>query len=349
MKIALTGFFNSGKTTIFNAMTHQKIETSSYSAQADKVHVGVLQVDDPRLRKISEIVNPKKTTFAQVECIDVAGLIKDNPSHNSKVIKQLIDADALIYILRGFEDLSVPYQFNTIDPVRDFNELEYEFIMIDLDLVTKRIERMSESKKKGQKINEAEMKILQFLRNHLEEGKPLRTMKLKEEEIKQIRHLNFLTLKPAFAVINADENSFNEGRFKDTGFLTICGLLESEIIQLPQDEISNFLDAMGIDEPVSKKIIRKAYEILDYISFFTAGPQEVRAWSIKKGTLAVDAAGKIHSDIQRGFIRAEVISYNDFLTLEGDLNLAKQKGVLRLEGKEYEVKDGDIITFRFKV
>ncbi|GAB5046153.1 DUF933 domain-containing protein [Thermodesulfovibrio sp. TK110] len=349
MRIALTGFFNSGKTTIFNATAYQKIETSSYPTQAEKVHKGVLQVDDPRLRKISEMINPKKTTFAQVECIDLPGLIKDNPSHNSKVIKQMMDADALIYILRGFEELSVPYQFNTIDPVRDLNELEYEFIMIDLDLVTKRIERISEHKKKGQKINEAEMEILEFLKNHLEEGNPLRIMKITEQQIKQIRHLNFLTLKPAFAVINADEKSFNEGRFKDTGFLIICGSLESEIIQLPQDEISNFLDAIGIDEPVSKKIIRKAYEILDYISFFTAGPQEVKAWSIKKGTLAVDAAGKIHSDIQRGFIRAEVISYNDFVVLEGDLNLAKQKGVLRLEGKEYEVKDGDIITFRFKV
>ncbi|MGB9709931.1 MAG: redox-regulated ATPase YchF [Thermodesulfovibrio sp.] len=349
MKIALTGFFNSGKTTIFNALTTQKIETSSYPTPADIFHRGVLHVDDPRLRKVSEIVNPKKTTFAQVECIDVAGLIKDNPTHNSKVIKQLMDADALIYILRGFDNLSVPYQFDKIDPLRDLTELEYELIMLDLDLVIKRIERMVENKKKGQKINEAEMEILEILKNHLENGQSLRTIKITDEELKQIRHLNFLTLKPAFAVINADEKSFNERRFKDADFLTICGSLESEIIQLPQDEISNFLDAMGIDEPVSKKIVRKAYEILDYISFFTAGPQEVRAWSIKKGTKAVDAAGKIHSDIQRGFIRAEVISYNDFVCVNGDLNLARQKGLLRLEGKEYEVKDGDIITFRFKV
>lgn len=349
MKIALTGFFNSGKTTIFNAITNQKIETSLYPTQADKVHRGVLQVDDPRLRKISELVNPKKTTFAQVECVDIAGLIKDNPSHNAKVIKEIMDADALIYILRGFEDLSVSYQFDAIDPLRDLKELEYEFIMIDLDLVTKRIERMSEQKKKGQKINEGEMEVLEFLREHLENGEPLRTVKFTEEQMKQIRHLNFLSLKPAFAVINADEKSFNEGRFNNTGILTICGSLENEIIELTEDEISNFLDAMGIDEPVSKKIVRKAYEILDYISFFTAGPQEVKAWSIKKGTLAVEAAGKIHSDIQRGFIRAEVIAYNDFVSLEGDLNLAKQKGLLRLEGKDYEVKDGDIITFRFKV
>ncbi|GLI53446.1 MULTISPECIES: DUF933 domain-containing protein [Thermodesulfovibrio] len=349
MKIALTGFFNSGKTTIFNAITSQKIETSSYPTPADIVHRGVLQVDDPRLRKISEIVKPQKTTFAQVECFDTAGLIKDNPSHNAKVIREIMDADALIYILRGFEDLSVPYQFNMVDPQRDFNELEYEFIMIDLDLVIKRIERMVEQKKKGQKINDKEMEVLEFLREHLENSQPLRKIVLTEEQMKETKHLNFLSLKPAFAVINADENSFNEGKFRDTGFLTICGSLENEIIQLPQEEISNFLNAMGIDEPVSKKIIRKAYEVLNYISFFTAGPQEVRAWSIKKGTKAAQAAGKIHSDIQRGFIRAEVLSYEDFISVNGDINLARQKGVFRLEGKEYEVKDGDVITFRFKV
>jgi len=349
MKIALTGFFNSGKTTIFNAMTHQKIETSLYPAPADVVHKGVLHVDDLRLRRIAELINPKKTTFATVECFDTAGLIKDNPSHNAKVIGQIMDADALIYILRGFEDLSVPYQFNTVDPVRDFNELEYEFIMLDLELVIKRIERMAEQKKKGQKINEKEMEVLEFLKEHLENGRVLRTVELREEQMREIRHLNFLSLKPAFGVINADEDSFNTGKFKNTGFLIICGTLENEIIELPDDEISNFLNAMGIDEPVSKKIVRKAYEILNYISFFTAGPKEVRAWTIRKSTKAAEAAGKIHSDIQRGFIRAEVISYNDFISVDGDFTVAKQKGVLRLEGKEYEVKDGDIITFRFKV
>lgn len=349
MKIALTGFFNAGKTTIFNAMTGQKIETSPYPTNADLVHRGVLQVDDIRLRKISEIVKAKKTTFAQIECFDPAGLIKNNPSHNAKVIRQIIEADALVYILRGFEDLSIPYQFSIIDPLRDFNELEYEFIMIDLDLVIKRIERMFEQKKKGQKINDKEMEVLEFLKQYLENGHPLRKIHLTEEQMKQIKHLNFLSLKPAFGVINADENSFNEGKFRDTGFLTICGSLENEIIQLPPVEVSNFLNAMGIDEPVSKKIITKAYEVLNYLSFFTTQSQEVRAWSIKKGTKALYAAGKIHSDIQRGFIRAEVISYDDFISVNGDMNLAKQKGILRLEGKEYEIKDGDIITFRFKV
>ncbi|MCS7164491.1 MAG: YchF family ATPase [Thermodesulfovibrio sp.] len=349
MKIALTGFFNSGKTTIFNALTNQKVETSLYPTPADKVHKGILQVEDFRLRKISELVKPKKTTFVQIECLDTAGLIRDNPSHNTKIIKEIMDADALIYILRGFEDLSVPYQFNTIDPQRDFNELEYEFIMIDLELIIKRIERMAEQRKKGQKINEKEMEVLEFLKEQLESGQPLRKTQLKEEQITQIRHLNFITLKPAFGVINVDEKSFNEKKFKDIDFLTICGILESEIMQLPEEEISSFLNAMGIDEPISKKIIKRAYEILDYISFFTILNQEVRAWSIKKGTKALQAAGKIHSDIQRGFIRAEVLCYDDFISVSGDMNLAKQKGILRVEGKDYEVKDGDIITFRFKV
>lgn len=349
MRIALTGFSNSGKTTIFNAMTHQKIDTSPHITPPNIIHKGILNVDDPRLRKISELVKPKKTTFATVECIDTAGFLKNNPTHNSKIIKEINDVDALIYVLRGFDEPSAAYQFDIIDPLRDFNELEYELLMIDLDLVTKRIERIDEQKKKGQKINEKEKEVLEFLREHLEGGQSLRTADIRDEQLLEIRHLNFLTLKPAFAVINLDEKSFNEGKFKDTEFIRICGILESDIGQLPEEEISSFLEAMGIDEPVNKKIIRKAYEILDYISFFTAGPQEVKAWSIKKGTKAVQAAGKIHSDIQRGFIRAEVISYEDFISLECDFNLARQKGVLRLEGKDYEVKDGDIINFRFKI
>ncbi len=349
MKIALVGFSNSGKTTIFNAMTHQKIETSPSITPSEKIHKGIVQVDDPRLRKISEIVNPKKTTFATIECFDLAGILKNNPSHNSKVIKEISDADALIYVLRGFDDPSVPYLFESLDPLRDLNELQYEFLMIDLDLVTKRLERMAEQKKKGQKINEREREVLEFLRAHLEDGQSLSSLNITEEQAQEIRHLNFITLKPSFSIINVDEQAFNEGNFKDSGLIVICASLESEISQLPDKEIASFLDAMGIDEPVNKKIVRKAYEILDYISFFTAGPQEVRAWSIKKGTKAVEAAGKIHSDIQRGFIRAEVVSYDDFISVSGDLNYAKQKGVFRLEGKEYEVKDGDVITFRFKV
>ncbi len=349
MIIALVGFANAGKTMIFNAMTHQKIDTSPYITPPDITHKGVLHVEDMRLKRISEIIKPKKTTFATVECIDVAGFLKNNPAHNSKVIREIIDADAIIYVLRGFDDPSVIYQFETIDPFRDFNELEYELLMIDLDLVTKRIERIDEQKKKGQKINEKEREVLEFLREHLEGGHTLREVNLGDDQLLEIRHLNFITMKPAFAVINLDEKSFNEDKFKENQFIRICGILESEIGQLPEEEITSFLEAMSIDEPVNKKIIRKAYEILNYISFFTAGPQEVRAWSIKKGTKAVDAAGKIHSDIQRGFIRAEVVSYDDFIMVNGDMNLAKQKGIFRLEGKEYEVKDGDVITFRFKV
>lgn len=349
MKIAITGFSNSGKTTIFNAMTAQKIETSPSITPPDQIHRGILQVEDARLIEISKIVNPKKLTFATVECLDTAGLLRKNPTHNAKVIRDLYDSDALIYVLRGFDNQAVTYQFDSIDPMRDFNELEYEFLMIDLDLVTKRIERIDEGKKKGQRVNQKEREILEFFKEHLEEGSTLRNLTISDSDLAEIKHLNFLTKKPSFAVINLDEESFNSGKFADAGFIRICGILESEISQLPKEEALKFLEAMNIDEPVSKKITRKAYEVLDYLSFFTAGPQEVRAWSIKRGTKALLAAGKIHSDIQRGFIRAEVLSYEDFISVRGDINLAKQRGIFRLEGKEYEVKDGDVITFRFKV
>lgn len=348
MKIALTGFFNSGKTTIFNAMTHQKIETSLYLTPAEVIHKGVFPVNDPRLKKISEFINPKKITPINIECIDLAGLTKNNPVHNSKIFKEIMNADALVYVLRGFEDLSVPYAFETIDPVRDLKEIDYELIINDLELVTKRIEKMTEQKKKGQKINEREMEILEFLRFNLEDGRVLRSLKLEEDILKEIRHLNFLSLKPCFSIINVDENSFKEGRFKDIG-LPVCGLLEMEISELPEEEIESFTSAMGIDEPVTKKITEKIYETLNCISFFTIVSEEVRAWSIKKGTKAWEAAGKIHSDIQRGFIKAEVISYKDFINVRGDISLAKKEGILRVEGKDYEVKDGEIITFRFKL
>ncbi len=349
MKIALIGFSNSGKTTLFNAMTHQKIEVLPSITPPETVHKGVLQVEDERLRKISEIVKPKKTTFANVECIDTAGFLRNNPSHNTKVTRELYEADALIFVLRGFDSPSVPYQFDSIDPFRDLNELEYELLMFDLDLITKRIERMDEQKKKGQKINDREREILENLKIHLEESNPIRTYPLSDEQLREIKHLSFLTIKPFLSVINVDEKSFSLGKYKEKDVMIVCAPLEMEINQLPENEVSTFLEALGIEEPVSKKIIRKAYELLDYISFFTAGPQEVRAWSIKKGTKAVEAAGKIHSDIQRGFIRAEVIAYNDFILSDGDFIIAKQKGVFRLEGKEYEVKDGDVITFRFKI
>lgn len=349
MKVALVGFYNSGKTTLFNAMTKQRIETSIYQTSSDVVHRGILHVEDSRLIKISELVNPKKTTFTTIECVDPAGLIKNNTVHNSKVIKEIMDADALLYVLRGFEDLSIPYQFDSIEPLRDFKEIDYELLMIDLDLVIKRIERIIEQKKKGQKINNKEVEVLNIFKESLEEGRPLRNINLNSDLLREIKHLSFISLKPSFAVINTDEKSFNKGKYRDTGFIEICAILESEINQVPEEEINKFLSEMGIDEPASKKIIRKAYESLNYISFFTAGHKEARAWSIQKDTKAVEAAGKIHSDIQRGFIKAEIISYNDFISVGGDLAVAKHKGILRLEGKEYIVKDGDIITFRFKI
>jgi GTP-binding protein YchF len=349
MIIALIGFSNSGKTTIFNALTHQKIETSPFITPPEVVHKGILYVEDSRLKKISEIVKPKKTTFATIECIDLAGFLKNNSSHNFKIIRKIFDADALVYVLRAFDKSAVAYQFESIDPLRDLKELEYELLMTDLDLITKRIERIDEQKKRGQKVNEKEREVLELFRKHLEEGKSLREISLKDEMLVEIRHLSFITMKPAFAVINMNEKGFNEDKFKEINFPKICGTLEYEISQLPEEEKAGFLNAMNIDEPVNKKIIRKVYEILNYISFFTTAHQEVRAWSIKKGTKAIDAAGKIHSDIKKGFIRAEVISYSDYMMLNGDMNLAKQKGIFRLEGKEYEIKDGDIITFRFKV
>lgn len=348
MKVALVGFYNSGKTTIFNAITGQSAETKPSITPSDNVHKGIIHVQDSRLNKISEILKPKKITPALIECIDPAGFIKGNTVHNNQILSIIKDADLFIYVLRGFERADVPYQFEDINPERDFKELEYEFLILDLDLVTKRIERMTEQRKKGQKINEREMEILKSFAKNLELSIPLRDRDIKEEELNEIRHLNFFSLKPILAIVNVNEKA-NQDEEYDSKFLTACGSLEMELAKFSEKERLDFFKEFGINKPLNIKLSQKIYETLNYITFFTTVSDELRAWSIKKGTKAWDAAGKIHSDIQKGFIKAEVISYEDFISLNGDLGLARQKGIIRFEGKDYEVKDGDIITFRFKV
>ncbi|MDW7973176.1 MAG: DUF933 domain-containing protein, partial [Thermodesulfovibrio sp.] len=312
------------------------------------VHKGVISLKDFRLDKISEILNPKKVTSVQIECIDPAGFIKGNTSHNNQILKVIGDADLFIYILRGFEKPEAPYQFEDVDPERDLKELDYEFLIADLDLVIKRLERMSEQKKKGQRINEKEMETLKFIAKYLESNQPLRSVGLTEENIREIRHLNFFTLKPTIAIINADEKFIKSKNYNSQTIVT-DGELEAELVKFSEKERLNFLKELGIEKPLNYRVGEKVYEILNYITFFTVVSEEVRAWSIKRGTKAWEAAGKIHSDIQRGFIKAEIISFRDFIEVRGDFGLAKQKGILRFEGKDYEVKDGEIITFRFKV
>jgi hypothetical protein len=361
MKTAIIGLANSGKTTIFNALTGLNLEVTTYPTLAADPHTGMVKVPDTRLTRLAEIYKPKKTTQATVEYIDYLGLTKGDMEQNRKVFDFIKDADAIVHVVRGFEDETIVHPMGTVNPRRDAETVSLEMIYGDLELVEKRLSRMEEGAKKGRKPDEAEQKLLLKLKVALENETALRDVDFTEEEQKTMRSLQFMSLKPQLIVLNVDEGEMDSAATRNataelqsvfTGrqvrILSLCGKIEMEIAQLPSDEAEVFLDDLGITEPALDKLIHLSYELLGFISFLTAGEDEVRAWTIRKGTAAQQAAGKIHSDIERGFIRAEVVAYQDFIT-HGTMTAARDKGLVRLEGKTYEVKDGDIINFRFNV
>jgi len=365
LKLAIVGLSNSGKTTIFNALTGQNIETTIYPTVSGEPNLGVVKVPDFRVDRLAEIYKPKKTTYATVEYIDYIGLTKGDIAQNRKVFDLIKDADAIVHVVRAFEDGSVPHPMNEVNPLRDIETLELELIFGDLEFIEKRLVRMEEASRKGKKPNEADRRLLLKCREALEKEIPLRDITFDEEEQRVMRPLQFISIKPEVVVINIGEGDLNtdkalnlqrdaEKYFADKGIsettevVSLCGKIEMEIAQLNPDEARAFLDDLGIKEPALNKLIHVSYDLLGLISFLTCGEDEVRAWTIKRGTNAQQAAGKIHSDIERGFIRAEVIGFDDFISA-GSMAAARDRGLLRLEGKTYEVKDGDIINFRFHV
>ncbi|MEW6108303.1 MAG: redox-regulated ATPase YchF [Nitrospirota bacterium] len=361
MKIAITGLANSGRTTIFNALTGLNLETTIYPTITSEPHFGVVRVPDTRVDKLAEIFKPKKTTHATVEYLDYIGLTKGDAEQNRKVFDLVKDADAVVLVVRAFENDSIVHPLGDVDPLRDAGTVELEMIFGDLELTEKRLERIELGLKRGKKPDETEKKLLIRCKEVLEKETPLRDVEFSEEEHKAMRHLQFMSIKPIVAVINVQEQDINSDRIKgitseleklfkgrQVSILSLCGKIEMEIAQLPPEEAKVFLDDLGIEEPALYKLIRVSYGLLGLISFLTVGEDEVRAWTIKRGMNAQKAAGKIHSDIERGFIRAEVVSYNDFI-VDGSMAAAREKGLLRLEGKNYEVRDGDIINFRFNV
>jgi GTP-binding protein YchF len=361
MKIAITGFANSGKTTIFNALTGQNLPTTVFQTMAVEPNIGIVRVPDSRLDRLSKIYMPKKTTHATVEYVDYMGLTKGDPKQNRKVFDLIHDADAILHVVRAFKDDSVSHPMGGVDALRDIEAFELEIIFGDLELVTKRLERLDQSSKKGQRIDEREKNLLLKCEKALEAETPLRDIDFTEDELKGLRHLQFLSIKPEVVLINIAEEDLNseslrklteeiEGRSKGkkTKATALCGKVEMEIAELKPEDAKAFLDDLGIAEPALYRVIHVSYDLLGLISFITVGTDEVRAWTVKRGTSALEAAGKIHSDIERGFIRAEVVSYEDFMKAGGMVE-ARDKGLLRLEGKTYEVKDGDIINFRFNV
>jgi GTP-binding protein YchF len=361
MKTAIIGLANSGKTTIFNALTGLNLEVTNYPTLSADSHTGVVRVPDDRLTRLTGIFKPKKTTQATVEYIYYLGLTKGDMEQNRKVFDLIRDADAIVHVVRGFVDEMIVHPMGSVDPRRDAETVELEMIFGDLELVEKRLERMEQGALRGKKPDEAEQKLLHKCKESLEKETALRDLDFTEEEQKAMRSLQFMSIKPQLVVLNvaeeemaspataaatADIRKFFAGR--QVSVLSLCGKIEMEIAQLSADEAAVFLDDLGIAEPALNKLIHLSYELLGLISFLTAGEDEVRAWTIRKGTDAPRAAGKIHSDIERGFIRAEVVAYDDFIA-HGSMAAARDKGLVRLEGKTYEVKDGDIINFRFNV
>ena len=359
MRVAIIGLSNSGKTTVFNALTGQNIDITIYPTTSGEPHMGIVKVPDSRLDKLAEIFRPKKTTNATIEYIDYIGLTKGNTEQNRKVFDLIKGVDAIVHVVRVFEDNAVVHPIGNVDPLRDIETIELELIFGDLEFVEKRLERMEEGAKKGKKPDESEKKLLIKCKDFLHREILLRDVTFNEEEQNSMKPLQFLSTKPEILVLNIEEKDLNAeyikklqlsilNRYPSLSVLPLCGKIEMEIAQLSPDDAKPFLDDLSLKEPASNKLIKVCYDTLGFISFFTYVGNEVRAWTITKGMDAQKAAGKVHSDIERGFIRAEVISFDDFISV-GSIHAAKEKGLLRLEGKTYEVKDGDIINFRFNV
>ncbi|MHB1390948.1 MAG: redox-regulated ATPase YchF [Thermoleophilia bacterium] len=365
MKLGIIGLPNAGKTTLFNALTGLQTETAAYpNPIANEPHVGTVKVPDERIDALSAIFKPKKTVFADVTCLDITGFATGISANKQKgvLFNQLWEADALIHVVRAFTDDSVSHPDDSIDPARDAAALELELVFHDLELAETRLERIATSMKKG--IGDdlhVEQAVLQKCRAQLEDENPLRNLTLSEPELEAIGSLQFASLKPELVVLNVSEDAivgsqtgaqvdalrkFYSG--KDALVFSLSAEIEMEISRLAADEAGVFLEDLGIAEPAMNRVIREAYELLGLISFFTVGEDEVRAWTIRKDTRAVRAAGKIHSDIERGFIKAETISYDDFMAA-GNMAKAKEQALLKLEGKDYIVQDGDITNFRFNV
>lgn len=360
MKIAIIGLSNSGKTTVYNVLTGLEIETTVYPSMALEPNIGIVKIPDYRLDILSKIFKPKKTTPIAIQYIDCPSIIKGDLKHNKMIFNFLKDADSLIHIIRSFQDDFIIHPINNINILRDFRIIEDELIFTDFELIEKRLESIELLKKKGKKINEIEKNILLKCKRELEKEKPLRNLKFSNDEKLNLRHLQFISDKSEVIVLNIAELDINKveeqinqilnlyGNHPLIKVLALSAKVEMDIAQMDEDDAIQFLEDLGIDEPARDRLIRISFENLGLITFFTVGSDEVKAWYVKKGADALTAAGKIHTDIQRGFIKAEVVAYEDFVSL-GSMAAAREKGLLRLEGKKYEVRDGDIINFRFNV
>lgn len=356
MRLGIIGLPNSGKTTIFNALTGGDISTSAVSTGQFEVNTAIVNVPDARLDKLAEMYKPKKTTFATVTYVDVGGLDKGISEGGLKgqFRNELGQVDGFLHVVRAFKSDVVPHPYITVDAQRDLEMLDGELLLADMVQVEGRMERLqNELRIKGKKADRIavdEMPLMERLKAQLEAGHPLRDLDLTAEEVKSIRGYGFMTLKPVLVVLNMgdeiiDINKALQYQHQSAEIVGLQGALEAELSQLDAEDAAMFMEEYGITELSASKVIRLSYKLLNLHSFLTAGDKEVRAWSIPVGASAVEAAGAIHSEIQQGFIRAEVIRYEDLVSA-GSEAAVKSAGKMRLEGKEYIVQDGDVLVFR---
>jgi ribosome-binding ATPase len=349
MKLGIIGLPQSGKTTIFNALTRGNTPTTA-SAGRFEVHTAVVEVPDPRVDKLSAMFNPKKTIYAKVTYADIAGLETGSAKSgiSGQLLNQLNQMDGLILIVRGFLDDSVMHPSGTVDALRDVNTMLTELLLNDLIAVERKLEKLVDERKKGgtdKVLNARQSELFEKLNKTLSDNKPLRDIEFTAEEQKELSSFGLLTRKPILTVFNMSEGQAAPEVKLDHPTIALMGKLEMEIAQLPAEDAAVFMEEYGIKELSLKKMINLSYDLLRVQTFFTVGEDEVRAWETKRGANAQESAGEIHTDLFRGFVRAEVVAYEDLISL-GSMNEAKAKGKFRLEGKEYPVKDGDIMHVR---